>query len=102
MGNHMSCDVQESTAENETVANRNNGIKRPILELLGWAIAGVIMGITLTVTTVSALLIAAVVVLSILRMSVEAAERNPRASTWMSPVFIFGWGFGLLICSIVA
>ncbi len=98
----MTDDPQNSASKNEEPSKRSDRLVTSDLELIGWLIAGFVVGVALKVTIVSAWIIAIIVVLSILRMSTEAAGRNPRPSSWMSPVFILGWGFGLFLRALIS
>ena len=98
----MTEDSQNNASESEESSKGPDRLERSDLELLGWLIAGFVISVALKVTVVSASIIVAIVVLSILRMSYEAADRNPRPSTWMSPMFILGWGFGLFVRALVS
>ena len=73
----------------------------PNLELAIWAIAGLIIGIALGVTTIVAILITVLVIAAIARLYLEKTERSIRPSIGMVPVFIGCYGIGLFIKALI-
>jgi len=65
------------------------------LELLAWALFGLIVGIALGVTTVVAYLSTVIVLAAMARLYLEKTERNVRPSIGMVPVFLGAYGIGL-------
>ena len=72
-------------------------LQRNDLELLAWAVFGLLVGIVLGVTTVVAVLSTIIVVAAMVRLYVEKTERNPRPSLGMVPVFLGAYGIGIFI-----
>ena len=70
---------------------------RSDLELPLWAIAGFVIGVVLEVTTASVYIIAIVVLASIGRLYLEKTQTNSRPGLSMVPLFLLGWGLGLLV-----
>ena len=73
----------------------------PNLEVAIWAIAGLIVGIALGVTTIVAILITVLVIAAIARLYLEKTERSIRPSIGMVPVFIGCYGIGLFIKALI-
>ncbi len=75
---------------------------RSDLELPLWAIAGFVIGVVLEVTTASVSIIAIVVLASTVRLYLEKAQANSRPGLTMVPLFLLGWGLGLLVRAVAA
>lgn len=69
----------------------------PNWELVIWAIAGLVIGIALGVTTFVAIIITVIVLAAIARLYFEKTERSIRPGIGMVPVFIGCYGIGLFI-----
>jgi hypothetical protein len=78
---------------------------RAELELVAWLAGGFVLGIVLKVTTVSAYIIAVVVLVAIVRLYYEGdqkPERNPRPAIGMVPSLLLGWGLGLFVRALIS
>ncbi len=78
---------------------------RAELELMAWLAAGFVLGVVLKVTTVSAYIIAVVVLVAIVRLYYEGdqkPERNPRPAIGMVPSLLLGWGLGLFVRALIS
>ena len=73
------------------------GFLHPNLELAIWALAGLVVGIALGVTTLVAIIITILVLVAIARLYLEKTERSIRPSIGMVPVFLGCYGIGLFI-----
>ena len=73
----------------------------PNLELVIWALAGLVVGIALGVTTLVAIIITILVLAAIARLYLEKTERSIRPSIGMVPVFIGCYGIGLFIKALI-
>lgn len=77
------------------------GFLHPNLEIAIWAVAGLIVGILLGVTTVVAIIITILFLTAIARLYLEKTERSIRPSIGMVPVFIGCYGIGLFIKALI-
>ena len=77
------------------------GFLHPNLELAIWALAGLVIGIALGVTTIVAIIITILVLAAITRLYLEKTERSIRPSIGMVPVFIGCYGIGLFIKALI-
>ena len=73
----------------------------PNLELAIWALAGLIVGIALGVTTLVAIIITILVLVAMARLYLEKTQRSIRPSIGMVPVFIGCYGIGLFIKALI-
>ena len=71
--------------------------RRSDWELAAWALAGLIVGAAIGVTTLVAYLVMVLVLAAIVRMYLEKTERNIRPSLGMVPVFTGSYGIGLFL-----
>ena len=74
----------------------------PNFELAIWALAGLVIGVALGVTTVVAIIITVLVLAAIARLYFEKTERSIRPSIGMVPVFIGCYGIGLFIKALIS
>ena len=72
-------------------------LRRSDSELLVWALAGLIVGAAIGVTTLVAYLVTIIVLAAIVRMYLEKTERNIRPSLGMAPVFVGLYSIGLFL-----
>ena len=66
-------------------------------ELVIWALAGLLVGIVLGITTLVAIIITILVLAAIARLYFEKTDRSIRPSIGMVPVFIGCYGIGLFL-----
>ena len=88
--------------EPDATMGRTGGLVRSDLELPLWAIAGFVIGVVLEVASASVYIIAIVVLVSIGRLYMEKTKANSRPGLTMVPLFLFGWGLGLLVRAMAA
>ena len=70
-------------------------------ELIIWALAGLVIGIALGVTTLVAIIITVLVLAAIARLYLEKTERSIRPSIGMVPVFTGSYGIGLFLNALI-
>ena len=88
--------------ESQVSGDSHKGLLRSDLELPLWAIAGFVVGVVLEVASASVYIIAIVVLVSIGRLYMEKTKVNSRPGLTMVPLFLFGWGLGLLVRAVAA
>ena len=94
--------MEDGRPEPEATMGRTGGLVRSDLELPLWAIAGFVIGVVLEVASASVYIIAIVVLAAIVRLYLEKAQTNSRPGLAMVPLFLFGWGLGLLVRAVAA
>ena len=92
---------QKSPHSPETRSASLLGFLHPNLELAIWALAGLVVGIALGVTTVVAIIITILVLAAMARLYLEKTERSIRPSIGMVPVFLGCYGIGLFIKALI-
>ncbi len=76
-------------------------LRRSDMELLAWALGGLIIGVVIGVTTLVAYLLMIIVLAAIVRLYLERTETNIRPSIGMVPVFVGTWSIGLFLRALV-
>ena len=88
--------------ESQVPGDLHKRLVRSDLELPLWVIAGFVIGVVLEVASASVYIIAIVVLAAIVRLYLEKARTNSRPGLAMVPLFLFGWGLGLLVRAVAA
>lgn len=94
--------MEDERPEPEATMGRAGGLLCSDVELPLWAIAGFVIGVMLEVASASVYIIAFVVLVAIGRLYMEKTQANSRPGLTMVPLFLFGWGLGLLVRAVAS